>query len=85
MAVPSRADVVGILLAGGVVLWRAQVDPGGLWRDWMAIAAAHWIAIVLIASPRLQRVLTPLLMLYLLVLFAQGNLPAVWKSYGWSP
>ena len=76
-------DVVGTLLAFGTVLWRLGASPIALWRDWMFVAAAYWIAITVIASPAVKRILTPLAMLYLLVLFAQGNVPAVWRSYGW--
>ena len=71
--------------ACGVLAWRVTVDPVALWGDWMAIAALYWIAIVRTASPRAERPLTPIVMLYLLVLFAHGNLPAVLRSYGWSP
>ena len=79
----TLGEIAGILFAGGVIFWRVQVDSTQLWRDWTVIAAAHWIAIVLITSPIVKRLLTPVVMLYLLILFAQGNLPPVWKSYGW--
>jgi hypothetical protein len=85
MAIPARADVVGVLIGCGVLAWRATVDPAGLWHDWPAIAALYWIVVVRSASPRAERLLTPAVMTYLLVLFARGHLPAVWRSYGWMP
>lgn len=74
-----------MLLAGVVVAWRATADPAGLWDDWMAVAAFYWIVVVRTASPRVERTSTPLVMSYLLALFAYRHLPAVWRSYGWSP
>ena len=81
----TLGEIASMLFACGVVFWRMQVHPDRLWRDWMVVVAAHWIAIVLITAPTVKRLSTPLVMLYLLVLFALGNLPPVWTSYGWWP
>jgi len=85
-AADPRTRGVLVLLAVGVVVWRAlAVPPGLLWRDWVLILAAFAAFTVLKPTSRHRPAVTAGVMAFLLGIYVQGQLIHVLTVLGMRP
>ena len=79
-------DVLSVVGACAVLAWRAAALPASsLWNDWLVVIATWWIFTVLQSKWPGWLHVTLACMAYLLFVFASGQLPILWTSYGWNP